>query len=146
MSDTTTTKPIAPLMVNGQVGPHGTSALQGINQRNINQSNANAAVGGSKKKKGGSTQISPLQTSYKTVGSPEQSPTGIATSNARVASQGQANSQYDNDLSKGGGKRCKRGGNPDWLWGCYSGGKRRKTRTNKRKTRRYRKKTRRNKK
>jgi hypothetical protein len=25
-------------------------------------------------------------------------------------------------------KRHKKGGNPDWIWGCYSGGKRHTTR------------------
>jgi len=146
MSDTTTTKPIAPLMVNGQVGPHGTSALQGINQRNINQSNANAAVGGSKKKKGGSTQISPLQTSYKSPGANGQTVNDTNVNNHIISNQGTVNAAGDHLATQQGGSRKKRGGNPDWLWGCYSGGKKKKMRTNKRKTRRYRKKTRRNKK
>ena len=137
---------LPPPTVQGHTGSPSQAAYNNMNQRNASNAALANSVGGSKKKKGGAITVPVLQTSYKTTGSPEQSPTGIATSNARVASQGQAKSQYDNDLSKGGGKRCKRGGNPDWLWGCYSGGKRRKTRTNKRKTRRYRKKTRRNKK
>ena len=138
---------LPPPTMQGRTGSPAQAAYNDRQQQQLSQAHAiRALAGGSMKKKGGAITGPVLQTSYKTTGSPEQSPTGIATSNARVASQGQANSQYDNDLSKGGGKRCKRGGNPDWLWGCYSGGKRRKTRTNKRKTRRYRKKTRRNKK
>ena len=130
----------------GHIGSPAQAAYNDRQQQNISQANANAAIGGSKKKKGGAITVPVLQTSYKTTGSPEQSPTGIAASNGRVASQGGENAKYDNDLNKGGGKRRKRGGNPDWIWGCYSGGKTRKTRTNKRKIRRYRKKTRRNKK
>jgi hypothetical protein len=146
MSDTTTTKPIAPMMVNGQVGPHGTAALNSTNQRNINQANANAAVGGSKKKKGGSTQISPLQTSYKSPGADGQTVNATNVNNHIISKQGATNSAGDHLATQQGGSRKKRGGNPDWLWGCYSGGKKKKMRTNKRKTRRYRKKTRRNKK
>jgi hypothetical protein len=112
-----------------------------------NTSNAELArlvSGGSMKKKGGAITVPVLQTPYKTTGSPEQSPTGIAANNASVSSTSGEQAKYDNKL--GGGKRGKKGGNPNWIWGCYSGGKKRKTQTNKRKTRRYRKKTRRNKK
>jgi hypothetical protein len=38
-------------------------------------------------------------------------------------------------------RRHKKGGNPDWIWGCFSGGKKRTnytfTRKNKRKSRRH---------
>lgn len=47
----------------------------------------------------------------------------------------------DNQATKMGGSiRRKRGGNPDWVWGCYSGGRRR---TCRRKTRKHKKRTRR---
>ena len=130
----------------GHIGSPAQAAYNARHQQNISQANANAAVGGSKKKKGGAITVPVLQTSYKTTGSPEQSPTGIAANNGRVSADSGAAAVYDGDLKNGGGKRGKKGGNPDLLWGCYSGGKKRKTRTNKRKTRRYRKKTRRNKK
>lgn len=146
MSNNTNSTGLPPPTKLGHIGSPAQAAYNDRQQQNISQANANAAIGGSKKKKGGAITVPVLQTSYKTTGSPEQSPTGIAASNGRVASQGGENAKYDNDLNKGGGKRRKRGGNPDWIWGCYSGGKTRKTRTNKRKTRRYRKKTRRNKK
>ena len=49
---------------------------------------------------------------------------------------------HDSEASKMGGsrRRYKKGGNPDWLWGCYSGGRRR---TNRRKNRKNKKRTRR---
>ena len=49
---------------------------------------------------------------------------------------------FDSEASKMGGsrRRYKKGGNPDWLWGCYSGGRRR---TNRRKNRKNKKRTRR---
>jgi len=41
----------------------------------------------------------------------------------------------------GGTRRLKKGGNPDWIWGCYSGGKRHtKRRRNNRLTRKSRRK------
>jgi hypothetical protein len=66
--------------------------------------------------------------------------------NAQYGAQGAANAEFDKNALKGGSRRKRKGGNPDWIWGCYSGGKKRKTRTNKRKIKKHRKKTRRNKK
>jgi hypothetical protein len=133
--------------IQGHIGPHGTAALQSRNQQDINQANANAAVGGSKKKKGGSQIVpNPPQSSLKPVGGPGQTTNDINTNNYANFKQGEVNSAGDHHATQQGGSRKKRGGNPDWLWGCYSGGKKKKMRTNKRKTRRYRKKTRRNKK
>jgi hypothetical protein len=146
MSNNTNATGLPPPTKQGHIGSPAQAAYNDRQQQNISQTALiNSVGGGSKKKRGGAITVPVLQTSYKTTGSPEQSPTGIAASNGRVASLGGENAKYDNQLQQGG-KRCKRGGNPDWLWGCYSGGKKRKTRTNKRKTRRYRKKTRRNKK
>ena len=48
-----------------------------------------------------------------------------------------ANSVYDNQATKMGGSRRRRGGNPNWLWGCMSGGKKR-TRKHSRHTRKNR--------
>jgi hypothetical protein len=44
-----------------------------------------------------------------------------------------ANSVYDKQATKTGGSRRRNGGNPNWLWGCMSGGKKytRKSRKNK---------------
>lgn len=146
-NNTTNGTGLPPPTKQGHVGTPAEAAYNYRSQQNTSQAELiKRTSGGSMKKKGGAITVPVLQTPYRTTGSPEQSPTGIAASNGRVSADSGARAEYDNQLNKGGGKRCKKGGNPDWLWGCYSGGKKRKTRTNKRKTRRYRKKTRRNKK
>jgi hypothetical protein len=69
--------------------------------------------------------------------------------NAQYGSQSSANAEFDKNALTGGTRRKRKGGNPNWIWGCFSGGKKRKTQINKRKTRKtrkHRKKTRRNKK
>jgi hypothetical protein len=74
------------------------------------------------------------QMQYKPTGANGQNPNVIIKQNAEVSTQGAANAQYDN-LAKAGGSRKKRGGNSDWSWGCYSGGRKKtRRRTNKRKT------------
>ncbi len=57
----------------------------------------------------------------------------VIAQNARHSTQGAANAQYDTAAMKKGGTRRKKGGNPNWLWGCFSGG-RSKRRTSKRRT------------
>jgi hypothetical protein len=112
---------------------------------NAKQAEANKMTAGSKKK-GGAVTVGVPQVSYTPTGGPGQDPTSITKLNAQYGSQSSANAEFDKNALKGGSRRKRKGGNPDWIWGCYSGGKKRKTRTNKRKTRKYRKKTRRNKK
>ena len=147
MSNNTNDTGLPPPTMQGHIGSPNQAAYNNITQRNsLDAERARSVSGGSTKKKGGAITVPVLQTTYKSAGSPEQSPTGIATNNAIVASTSQSRAVNDNLATQQGGKRGKKGGNPNWLWGCYSGGKRKKTRTNKRKTRRYRKKTRRNKK
>jgi hypothetical protein len=44
--------------------------------------------------------------------------------NAKTSTQMATNSAGDHNAKKMGGSRRKRkGGNPDWVWGCFSGGK-----------------------
>ncbi len=130
---------LPPLTIQARQGnTPGESAFNIQQQRNLSQHNANGAIGGSKKKKGGTVVPRlPGDTS---------GATNVLTAVAGTSAQNQQDAKYDNLATQKGGKRGKKGGNPDWLWGCYSGGKKRKSRTNKRKTRKYRKKTRRNKK
>ena len=131
-------------------GNPNASAMTAMSNRNASQASLSSAVTGGTKKKGGATTVPQFTMSYKTTGGVGQDPNAVITQNAGISTQGAANSKYD-ALAQQGGNRCKKGGNPDWLWGCSSGGKKRRTRTNKRrtrtnkrKTRRYRKKTRRN--
>ena len=148
MANNTTngTTGLPPPTMQGRTGSPAQAAYNNRQQQNTSDAALANWVGGNMKKRGGAITVPVLQTPYKTTGSPDQSPTGIAANNGRVSADSGAAAVYDGDLKNGGGKRGKKGGNPDLLWGCYSGGKKRKTRTNKRKTRRYRKKTRRNKK
>lgn len=61
----------------------------------------------------------------------------VIAQNAQHSTQAAANAKYDNAAMKNGGTRRKKGGNPNWSWGCSSGG-RSKRRTNKRRTRKTR--------
>ena len=145
MANNTTNGPVLPPpTMQGRTGSPAQAAFNDRHQQNISQANANAAVGGNKTKKGGAITVPTVQPMYKEVSGPGGTVTDTQVNTASSSANSTAQAKYDSQL--GGGKRGKKGGNPNWLWGCYSGGKRRKTRTNKRKTRRYRKKTRRNKK
>jgi hypothetical protein len=50
---------------------------------------------------------------------------GLTTSTQMGTS---GNAKYDAYASVKGGSRRRKGGNPDWNWGCMSGGKKRKSR------------------
>jgi hypothetical protein len=121
------------------------SAIANSAAMNAKQNSANQMTAGSKKR-GGAVVVPQFTVSYPTTGGPGQDPNSLIAGNSQTSTQAAANSVYDQNALKGGSRRRKRGGNPDWNWGCYSGGKKRKTRTNKRKSRKHRKKTRRNKK
>lgn len=101
------------------------------NQESASKSQAQLinAVGGRrryKSKKGGATVAVPqFQMSYQPTGGPGQNPNSVIKDNASVSTQSEANAVYDKYATQKGGKRRKRGGNPDWVWGCFSGGKKR---------------------
>lgn len=109
--------------------------------QNINQ----MAAGSRRRKRGGGTEVTVpvLKPIYTSQNGPGTDPTSQQAQGQSINMQSTANSTYDNQATKmGGSRRKRRGGNPDWLWGCYSGGKRRtyrrKNRKNKRKTKRNR--------
>lgn len=138
---TTNATGLPPLTIQARNGgTPGEATFNTIQQRNLSQASANKAMasGGSKKKKGGALTV--VQVPGDTSGA-----NAVLTKLAGTSAQNQQDAIYDKQAMKGGSRK-RRGGNSDWLWGCYSGGKKKKSRTNKRKTRRYRKKTRRNKK
>ena len=122
------------------------SAIASMNNASQSQASANKLAGGRRRKyRGGAIAAPQMQLLYTPQGGPGTNPNDQMKSNAVTQSQTNANRVYDKDaLMKGGSRRKRRGGNPDWLWGCMSGGKYTKRRRNKthkksRKHRKYRK-------
>ena len=108
--------------------------------QNINQ----MAAGSRRRKRGGAGEITVpvIKPIYAQQNGPGTDTTSQQAQGQSISMQSTANNVYDNQATKMGGSRrkYKRGGNPDWIWGCYSGGRRR---THRRKTRKHKKKTRR---
>jgi len=124
------------------------SAIAENNQAITKQSDLiKATSGGNRRKKskrnkkykyGGATTsgvvVPQYQMQYTPPGAAGQTPNDIIKQNASISTQGSENAKYDN-LAKKGGSRKKKGGNSNWSWGCYSGGRKKsKKYTNKRKT------------
>ena len=78
----------------------------------------------------GEVVVPQFQMQYSTTGAGGQDPNSIIKQNASVSTQGAENAKYDN-LARVGGSRKKRGGNSDWSWGCYSGGRKKSRRRSK---------------
>ena len=121
------------------------SAAKAINDsnsqklQNINQ----MAAGSRRRKRGGGNDVSVpvLKPMYQSQNGPGADPVAQQAQGQSINMQSTANNVYDEQATKmGGSRRRRRGGNPDWLWGCYSGGRRR---THRRKTKKHKKKTRR---
>jgi len=134
----------------GMVGstPANSAYLAQVN-KSQSQANANRAMAGGKIKKkrhyGGDVTVPQFQMAYAPQGGPGTNPNNIIQSSSQTSTQMAANSALDSGASiKGGSRRRRRsrkGGNPDWLWGCMSGGRKRTKITKKnRKTRSSKKK------
>ena len=128
-------------------GTPGASAMAARNNQSAQQSALSNAVGGFKKmrrganKRGGANRMRRGANKRGGTITVPQMPgdtsgaNAVIAQNAQHSTQGAANAQYDAAAMKKGGTRRKKGGNPNWLWGCSSGGKRkskRRTRTSKR--------------
>ena len=126
-----------PTMQGMEAGNPRDAAIANMNNAAAIQAHANNAVGGRKKRmrRGGSGTIAVPQFNmlYQPQGGPGTNPNDQIASNAQVATQGAANSALDAGAFKKGGRRSRRGGNPDWVWGCMSGGKKRNKTSKKRK-------------
>ena len=99
-------------------------------QRELARKNA---IERNKKYKGGNNDgiaVPQMQVQYSTTGAGGQDPNSIIKQNTSVSVQAAENAKYD-DLARKGGSRKKRGGNPDWSWGCYSGGRKSRSRRSK---------------
>jgi hypothetical protein len=121
-------------------GSPGASAMAARNNQAQQQAALANAVGGRRKMRRGGAITVP-QMPGDTSGA-----NAVIAQNAQHSTQAAANAQFDAAAMKKGGSRRKKGGNPNWSWGCSSGG-RSKRRTMKRRTMKRRTtKTRRNKK
>jgi len=119
------------------------SAMASMQNASTSQNNANQALAGGRRKKhygGASIVIPQYQMQYTPQGGTGTNPNDQIKTNATTSTQTASNKVYDNQATKlsGGSKKRRRGGNPDWVWGCLSGGKKR-TRKHVRKTRKSRK-------
>jgi len=133
--------------VNAQIGnTQSQSAIMASNDAAIKMNKMNNELAGGRKRKyrrGGAIVVPQFHMSYTPQNGPGQDPNSQIRDNAAIGTQAAANSVYDSQALKFGGS------NPNWEWGCYSGGKkkrnsRKKRRTSKkRNTRRTFKKTRR---
>ena len=128
-----------PTMKGMPAGNPRDAAITNMNNAAAIQAQANNAVGGRKRRhsrrnrKGGASAITVPQfnMSYEPQGGPGTNPNDQIASNAQVGTQGAANAALDAGAFKKGGskrsgskRRSRKGGNPDWVWGCSSGGKR----------------------
>ena len=140
MSNNTTTQTVPGMVYPTQkgyapgAGNPRDSAMQTMAAGNAKQANLSAAVGGSRRKKrGGGTVVVPqVPTLYTPTGGPGTDPNSQIAGNMKTSTQGTANAAFDkqalskNPTTTGGSRKRgkgKNGGNPDWFWGCYSGGK-----------------------
>jgi hypothetical protein len=97
-------------------------------------------AGGKFRRVGGSTIAVPQYIMpYESQGGVGTNPNNQIQQNAMISTQGAENSSMDKNATKIGGSRkrkIKRGGNSDWNWGCYSGGRTRSRKSRKSKKRR----------
>jgi len=141
------------------------SAMQSMNNNAQLQAQANNSLSGGRLRKkirrgyrGGDANstiaVPQYQMLYESQGGPGTNPNNQIQGASQTSTQMAANSALDAGATTMGGskrsvsrRRSRRGGNPDWLWGCMSGGKKcsrkayRKRRTRKsrksRKSRKY---------
>jgi len=101
------------------------SAIASMTNASQSQASANKLAGGRRRKyRGGAIAAPQMQMLYTPQGGPGTNPNDQMKTNASTQSQTNANRAYDKDaMMTGGSRRKRRGGNPDWLWGCMSGGK-----------------------
>jgi hypothetical protein len=108
-------------------GTPSQSAYEAMRQTNESQNKLNNSFKGGKQKKnrGGGYEAPQIVLGYNTNGT---NPNDVITQNTQLSVQGGENAKYD-------ALALQKGGNPNWNWGCYSGGKHRKTKHRKTKHR-----------
>jgi hypothetical protein len=128
------------------------SAMQTMNNNAQLQAQANTALAGGRHRKrkayvGGNTiPVPQFNVLYNEVSGPGTGVNSQVQGNAQTSTQMAANSALDSGATKMGGtkqrisrRRSRKGGNPDWVWGCMSGGKKRRSRKTSRKNNKSRK-------
>jgi hypothetical protein len=124
------------------------SAIQSMNNNAHIQAQANAALSGGRHRKrksyrGGNTiPVPQFNVPYNEVSGPGTGVNSQVQGNSQTSTQMAANSALDSGATKMGGnrkRRSRKGGNPDWLWGCMSGGKKRTSKAYGKHTKRSRK-------
>jgi hypothetical protein len=106
------------------------SAIATMNQSNSIQASANKALaGGKRSKSGGAIAVPQFQMSYTPTSGNGTDPNAQIQANSQISTQAYADRQFDAaaTIKKGGTKpqlksKKRNGGNPDWTWGCFSGG------------------------
>ena len=132
----------------GAGNPRDSAMIAGQNM-NSKQANLINSVGGRKKRsfRGGdskpSTIIIPQMKLQYTPQNGDSDPNTQIKGLSSTGMQSSANKVYDNQSTQMGGlrkrtRKSRKGGNADWAWGCYSGGRRR---TKHHKSRKHRKRT-----
>jgi hypothetical protein len=128
------------------------SAITSMNNNAQSQANANKALAGGKRRKsrsyqGGAINAPQMQMLYAPQGGVGTNPNDQIKANSQTSTQMAANSVYDKQATqtsvplKGGSSKRRKGGNPNWLWGCMSGGKKytKKTHKKNKKSKKHRK-------
>jgi len=102
-------------------GDPSKSAYEQMNLNSNSQNKLNNSFKGGKYKKnkgkGGGYEAPQMVMPYNTGGT---NPNDLIVGNTQLSVQGAENAKNDN-------LALQKGGNPNWHWGCYSGGKRRTT-------------------
>ena len=112
----------APLDGNPSQSAYTQMQMNSNSQNNLN----NSFKGGKyKKNRGGGYEAPQMVMPYNTGGT---NPNDLIAGNTQLSVQGAENARYDS-------LALQKGGNPNWHWGCYSGGKHRKTKNRKMKYR-----------
>ena len=101
------------------------AAISQQQQMNAYQNNQNKTVSGGKRRRryrggNGSFAVPQFKMNYTPTGGPGTDPNDQIAGNLTTSTQSSANNVYDNQATQMGGY------NPNWSWGCYSGGKRKR--------------------
>ena len=135
MSNNKPIEVIYPTIKGPLAGTPRDSAMENMKQNAQLQAQASGALSGGRHRKrkaygGGDTLVAPQATLlYPETNGPGTGVNSQMQGNAQISTQMAANAALD----KVGGykrrgssrRRSRKGGNPDWLWGCMSGGKKR---------------------